>query len=208
MKLLSPFLALAATLALTSMAHANTALVLSSGNVTVSGSARAASKVTALAFYTPTYKFVDGKKTAACTFSEDELSMNDNDKTVSFTATQTGSGYTLGVPTTGIRGKCAYALDSISLYVTDRTQIYEIVQMKTSTSVDEENKILGSDGPIDAPDFKTVGALYCDYESTDTQILCNDKDGSLLSSQYEISSSPASYSFDVKDSSLMPAPQY
>jgi len=212
MKLLIPLLALAATLSLTSMASANTALVLGSGKVTIAGSARSTSKVTAMAYYTPTSELASGKLPAACVFSEDEYSSNGEGKVVNLTATQSigsdkvPSGYSINIATAGLRGKCPYMLSSFYLYVDDGKQIHQTFNLQTSAIVASQDKSLGSDTSQDPASLSTLGTLYCDYESKDSDVQCDGKDG-ILSGQFQVSSSPGVYELNIEDSSLKPNPE-
>lgn len=206
---LNPLLVLVATVTLSSLAQAKTALVLSSSDITISGSLKASTKIDALSYYVPAYKMVDGKKPAACLFAEDELAVNDTDKFVNQKAVRSANGYSLSIPTTGMRGKCPYVLDTTYISIQDGQKVQETYKLQTSLSITEENNLIGAEPLEDqAPDFSALGSVYCDYESPDSIVVCSDKDNFLPEPVYAVSSKPKAYTFDVKDISLMPAPQY
>lgn len=200
-------------LSMTTAAHGaqqqTTPLKLSNQLISVSGQARASVKFDVLAYYVPTSKYDNSQPASVCTFNEDAWSMGGNEKSVKIQVTVNADGkYSMQVPTTGVRGNCNYSLDSVYASLEDG-DVYEALKFQSSASVKKLNDDLadvGGAGQVAA--LETLGSLYCQFASEYNTGLCYTKEGTLPELAYEISSSPASYTLDVKDASEMPEPKY
>ncbi|WP_142697208.1 hypothetical protein [Bdellovibrio sp. NC01] len=200
-------------LSVTTVAHGAqqqaTPLKLNNQMVSVTGQARASTKFDVLAFYVPTSKYDNSQPESVCTFKEDAWSMGGNEKSVKIQVTVGADGkYSMQVPTAGVRGKCNYSLDSVFASVEDG-DVYEALKFQSSASVKKLNDDLADVGGAgEIPALSSVGSLYCQFASEYNTGLCYKADGSLPDLANEISSSPASYTLDIKDVSELPEPKY
>lgn len=195
-----------AVITFTHSANADTALKLGAEAVTVQGQTQANTTVKALAYYVPAYKLDKTQSKVGCTFAEDKYSPNDGDKAVALKSTLNADGtYSLAIPTSGIRGKCAYTLDSVYMDV-EAPKVFESIKLQSAKSIAQMDEVLKDVGGIgEYQDFSALNDMYCDLNPEYDMGLCESKDG-LLSNFYGISSTAATYTLNIKGIAEKPNP--
>lgn len=189
-------------------ALADTALKLGSELTRIEGAARATTSISAIVFYTPLYKFDKSVSSEGCKFTEDRWKPNDNDLSVTIQAVRLSNDkYSLQIPTTGIRGSCAYVLESVSLFVEDKptSQNLTILTERQIQRLDGELSDVGGMEPVRP--ISDLPALYCEFHTEYETGFCYPAQD-MLASYYGISNLPAIYTLDIKDISEKPERQY
>jgi hypothetical protein len=191
---------------------AETPLKLGSELIRIEGASRASTTVSALVYYTPLYKFDMSVSSAGCTFPEDHWKPNENDMSVTIKAQSlSAKGYSLQIPTQGLRGTCAYVLESLYFYIEDKAghaKVSETINILSERQVARMNEDMTGVGGMDPVKSLTeLSGLYCEYQSEFEYGFCSPAQDT-IASFYGVSNSAATYTLDVKDISERPERQY
>jgi len=183
---------------------ANTDLVAGTQNTTISGAAPVTADISAFAIMAPKYSFnkgpADQKTVGACTFEEDKMSPNNNQKVQHLDVKRDKDGtYTLLIPVSGTRGSCEYSLDSIYLTLKDGS-IDEMLKIRSDASVNYSNILLGADGPESTLKLEPKGTINCEFSKSKADDIGMCFHGSdLMVDDLQIKGTGESFTLDFKD---------
>jgi hypothetical protein len=188
-------------------AHAETPLKLGSEVIRIQGASRASAAISAIVFYKPLYKYDKNVSTKGCEFPEDSWKPNENDVSTTIKAQLSkGGGYSLAVPTQGIRGTCPYVLESLTFYMEDKP-VSQSLTILSERQVQKLAESLSDIGGLETFPLSNLKGLYCEFETDFEYGFCYPAQDT-FASFYKVADGPAIYTLDIKDISERPERQY
>lgn len=188
-------------------AHAETPLKLGTEVIRIQGTSRASTAVSAIVFYKPLYKFDKNVSAKGCEFPEDSWKPNENDVSTTIKAPRSKvDGYSLAIPTQGIRGTCPYVLESLTFYMEDKP-VSQNLTILSERQVQKLAESLADVGGLETVPLTNLNGLYCEFKTDFEYGFCYPAQDT-IASFYKVADGPAIYTLNIKDISERPERQY